>query len=338
MLDAVAPELGGMDRFKNDASFRSHTIIGAAHVAAVTLYEDSAADANLPPYGPELKGATAKLQSKLAVVLQSRRCAALEEKLGNIDKARWRSFRQLGAKDVLNAIPSCDDLRLAKEEIRFSILEQLGVLPRDFDTLACGRCNAPLDKEHMVGARCWGQDISRHNAVIRVIREMASQAGHHVTLADMDLLRRESGKHGEIPDLCISGMGKDGGALVVDVKVVCAYAQGYVNQGAANVDLRAAQAGAAEKRAKYEEALRLKGFEFVPAVFESSGAIEKVTLDKVIKPLVEDAEARPFNAYYAVNWAARTRLTYWKQRLAVAIRRSVGRKYHMLRSHARARF
>jgi len=206
-----------------------------------------------------------------------------------VDKTRLTQFissQELGAGTLWTVLPSAPNLRLSCEHIRIALCLRLCI---DTATVpaTCKRC--PLCKADISGSpksgelpgdyhiQVCGRDgelSKRHNAVQTAIRLEATKRGqpsslHKTVLATSPAL---------ILDLFFKNIsGKSGASgTVVDVSI-CHHA----NIPAGPIDTPLASSAAREKVkvSKYKTACDALGLEFMPIVFESTGALGQSAKD-----------------------------------------------------------
>ena len=102
-------------------------------------------------------------------------------------------------------------------------------------------------------------------------------------------------------------------------------------QGAKASLLHAASKREEAKAAIWKQTSEDHEFKFRTLAFEITGGLGKQN-QLALRQWAEMADAQ--SPYEPVNWAAPTRLAYWKQRLSVALMRGLDRQVRKLLDHA----
>jgi hypothetical protein len=153
--------------------------------------------------------------------------------------------------------------------------------------------------------------ILRHDRVVGLLGQLAC-AGGVVARAEQSHTLGDNGRL----DLTFREFAISGRDVAIDVKLMHAMADSHVT-AAAKDPLATARKGEAQKVAKYGARCAAADMEFIPTVWETSGAAAPTTIS-FFKGLVAQVDRGEFTP---PNWAASSPAAYWLQRLGVTIQR-----------------
>jgi hypothetical protein len=184
------------------------------------------------------------------------------------------------------------------------------LLPNDYGSMV-----------HLTVCKCLGGGIHRHDTCVNIYREICrgiSDISHQHEVSDIipnhraDLITYDStsGPEGTINDLSVTNPHISS-----------------MRQKAKSKVLHAASEREKAKSKVWEEACKRQDYKFRTLAFETTGGLGKQN-QLVLQQWADMADAQ--NPYEPVNWAAATRLAYWKQRLSVALVRGQDRQAHKL--------
>jgi hypothetical protein len=261
----------------------------------------------------ELEEEQEKLQRRLSRLDASIRAAELKAGGTQADQARLTALGGWQASAWLLALPTDRHLTLPTSDYEIALRMRLGLDVRGHQPIsmpcACGVLSPT--SEHLIVCRSTGGIIRRHDTIVDAIHTMLREVRLGVHL-------EPRGAHGFRPhqglDLRVVYAGQGGRHLGVDVVVAHPMAQSHRRSAMAGEGEVAANAEAA-KRGKYSQAILRSGWDFVPAAFETLGAmgagVQRLVRTAAAKASEEESELRK------VSWATTSFQQYWCQRLSI---------------------
>jgi len=216
------------------------------------------------------------------------------------------------ASQFFHAIPTQKGLSLSSREMRIAICLLLGI-NLEMTSDVCPGClkNKPLSMYHALSCKRYGGLILRHDMVKDVLADIC----RHARLShEVEPPQAMSGNKLR-PDILIR-FGKDGHDIAYDLTIV----NPLRDQGCIEATLKDEQSFLSRyersKRSKYQDECSENGASFCPIVLSSFGGILANSWEAGIKHIIKKIQKSRFSS---PNWAAPNRMTYWLQRIAIAL-------------------
>jgi hypothetical protein len=255
-----------------------------------------------------------------------------------------------GANAFLLALPTEEGLRFPHKAFKRIIRSYLGMSPISRELLCI--CTKKSEKEdesewdpdertrhmrllpndyssmvHLAVCKCLGGGIHRHDTCVNLFREIfrsISDITHQHEVSNIIPNHRA--------DLIVHSSSSDPSGTIYDVSITNPHISG-MRQKAKSTLLHAAKEREAAKTKIWEEACKRQEYKFRTLAFEHTGGLGSQN-QVALRQWAEAADAQ--EPYEPANWAAPTRLTYWKQRLSVALMRGLDRQTNKLLERIRS--
>jgi hypothetical protein len=258
------------------------------------------------------------VQKHIATAVNAERRDVFARNLSDRDLARFTSQCTHPAQQWLNAIPSCPELSITDDLIKFSVHLALGTpLPLPIPPVCiCKTVLAVADPAHL--GRHFevckaSQIIATHDKVCNLLFELAKAAGHS-TSAQSSLHNIAIDGSMTRPDGIIRtrlGEGKEDTAF--DVEIV----HPSPPSRSAIVALSASHSAEVAKVEKHQKNCRRVHLSFRPFVLEYYGSFGP-SAASLFSDLTGEIDPSDF---VPPNWAARTPSQYWEQRFSLMVTR-----------------
>ena len=251
------------------------------------------------------------VQHHLAAWSNKNRSDELLQSLDVKGKVRTSSESGKGAAAFLIAIPSTSDLLIPSYLFPIVICNYLGVAFPYVLPQYCV-CENAIDRhgEHL--SLCPHRAAQRsHDNVVACIKDLAHQSGHGCSGASS--LLHFNPDSNVVADLRINSSIPSKPDTVIDVHIRNSCAPSSFD--AHNNPLPIAMYAEHSKEAKHAAYLRAAHCSFVPFVMDRFGTLAP----KAISLYASLVKQVPLDCFEADNWAARTPLQYWPQRLSVTL-------------------
>ena len=178
---------------------------------------------------------------------------------------------------------------MSPEQFRLACLFRLG-LKLPVVPSFCRACHAQIDPNgiHLFSCVHYRQLLThRHDAIVRDLKELASQAGVQAQDKNLTLFRVEDEEDGHRPDLLLKNHGTNGRDLYLDITVSHPTCSSYVGSASKERGFTIMKK-IKEKNDKYKQKCENLGHCFLPLAFESYGLASKDVVE-VISSLAEKA-------------------------------------------------
>jgi uncharacterized protein (UPF0212 family) len=249
--------------------------------------------------------------------------------IGRNRLAQCISLQQQGAATLYSALPSENMLRLPSEHMRLALCRRLCVntctVPAGVNRCpSCGKdfakANPTCDTSgdyHIEICHRDGFNARRHNDVQNTLQIVAARMGQPSTLATVVSDENDPDK---ICDLCFPHMpGRKGRAAVVIDLSICHHSA-VSSRAEEAVPLAKSDERAKVKIAKYEKLCNDMNLDFMPVVFESTGALGQSAKD-FFAVLSANSTTLPDESMSSSNFSKTM------QYIAVSLARSDGNKF-----------
>jgi hypothetical protein len=222
------------------------------------------------------------------------------------------SHKQPGASAILDAIPSCSELKVENNVLCHFLRKYQCVDILDGMTDACG-------PEHDFAELCNNGDCHKllHDHVCNKLGSVLSSAGLHVTRRYMIGGAVTGRVHDEAPDLECLHMPVPNAVTDIDVMVKSPLGRNVL-QRAQHTPLTAASDGERTKVAKYRDYVVRYNHAFEPAVFESTGAFGRQVQSILHRADTAAPERWAEDTDNARTWKTPTFKSFAYQTLAIA--------------------
>ena len=274
----------------------------------------------LPAQAAHLPGAAPKLQARLTKILHEMSFSALSDSASETLRARLLSHAEPDSSALLDAIPSCEGLRVSNE-VMSHFLRNYECIP-EFDPCANPRCTCalrpedpptgrPVEQHHADHCPLGGGTTDRHDALANTLADCFREA-RFVTHKNF----HASGP-GEQPDLKVFGFPGPSDTAYVEVAFVNPLRNASLKK-AAQTPLAAAREKEHEKTRKYTPLAESENCHLIPAVMESTGAFGP-NLQRILKMCANNINLPHFlESVDNRTWASASFKQFWSQRLAIA--------------------
>ena len=237
----------------------------------------------------------------------------------DVEKATFLSTDGSLAGAFLFNIPKEWHSTMTNQEFRIALKLRLGVQFHDLLPHCCCPQRTPICPNgiHLFSCNEFKPYmLTRHNAIVKVIKDLAHHGGKRALDSGLGRLIAEDGRQG---DLWIAGMGKDHSDLVLDVTIGNAPSPAYIHHSRdiANYTLSLLEKN---KFDKYAAPYRNVGVEFKPLAMEMHGATSDIFM-KFLRELAS-AAAEVNDIPYCITFS------YWQRRVSTTLQKYNANVFH----------